>query len=254
MLSLACWHANASAAVVYFDQDEQVASVTLQLHATVAEFASAVLRLFNAGIYSPIPIVVRSAYEAFVEQLALERDPTYLKRMSATSIREGRELPKIMNDAGRDMLAAFLGQDGASEFLRRLKDEASKFDDLKASRTDPADKFEAAGCADEYPMYKLLSAAVHHDGGVLRERHILRDERGTERLILFRVPDAEWLTTNLEMMLRFVLISATKIYGQRTQLFSDLQRELRDMVQGEIDRGERDSPDLSKYRKADSAT
>ena len=45
------------------------------LHARVLEMTAACIRLFDVGQYAPLPMLLRVAYEALVDQAALERDP-----------------------------------------------------------------------------------------------------------------------------------------------------------------------------------
>jgi|SRR5580658_4029151 hypothetical protein len=182
-------------------------AVEAQLHATILEMVGACITLFEHGNYWPMPVLLRVAHEALAEQLALERDPTYLKDMVATTLEEGRSLPEHINQQQRGLLQAFLAEPGARDFLGRIKDSAAEVATDGGEHVDIQKKFERAGLENEYPLHRMLGGSVHNDLGALQQRHAERAADGTKRLALFRVPSELDLLNSLDSALASLLRS-----------------------------------------------
>jgi hypothetical protein len=178
-----------AARVDYIPPENDAAGFRLQLHLTILEMIDACLALFSANIYSPIPILIRVMYEALADQVRLARNPAYADQMLKTTIEEGRNLPKLLNQHGFDMLKGFLQGQGTREFLARLKRESKAREKKEATAED---KFIAADMENEYTVHRLLSGHVHNDAAALQGRHATKQPDGSVRYEVFKVPgDAE---------------------------------------------------------------
>jgi hypothetical protein len=169
--------------------------------------------LFERGTYAPLPVLLRVAHEALAEQFALTRDPNYLKRMIATTLHEARGLPDQVNQQQKGLLKAFLAEPGAQDFLGHIKDSAAEVADEGGARTEPEDKFNAAGLENECPLYRTLSSAVHNDFGVLQTRHAEPGSDGRKRVVMGRVPTELDLLNSLDSALASLLRSYGLLHG-----------------------------------------
>ncbi len=210
-------------------------AVEAQLHATILEMAGACITLFERGNYWPVPVLLRVTHEALADQIALERDPAYLKNMVATTLEEGRSLPEHINLQQRGLLQAFLAEPGARDFLGHIKDGAEEVATDGGEHVDIQDKFRRAGLENEYPLHRMLGASVHNDFGTLQQRHAERSTDGTRRLALFRVPTELDLLNFLDSALASLLRSYRSIHRGAGELqpfidkFAEHLREERSM-------------------------
>lgn len=192
--------------------EDAARQMEMVLHARVLEMTAACVRLFDIGQHAPMPILLRVAYEALVDQIALERNPRYLNHIAAEAARGGRVLPELIRMHGKDTLEAFLSAAGAREALRKLKTDQEQIEQRGGMRQEAEEKFEAAGMHEEYPFYRLLSAEVHNDAGMLIARHVAQDRGGAERLQLFGTPDDVELSSRLNLGAGNLLRSAMSVH------------------------------------------
>jgi hypothetical protein len=188
-------------------------AVSAQLHATILEIVGGCIVLFERANYVSLPVLLRVAHEALAEQFALACDRNYLKNMIATTLHEARSLPEQINRQQRGLLQDFLAQPGARDFLGHVKDSAAELADEGGARTEPEDKFKAAGLENEYPLYRTLNGAVHNDFGVLQMRHAEPDSQGRKWLVVGRVPPELDLLNMLDSALGTLLRSYRSLRG-----------------------------------------
>jgi hypothetical protein len=188
-------------------------AVSVQLHATILEIVGGCIVLFERGNYVPVPVLLRVAHEALAEQFALACDRNYLKNMVATTLHEARNLPEQINQQQRGLLRDFLALPGARDFLGHVKDSTAGLTDEGRARTEPEDKFKAAGLENEYPLYRTLNGAVHNDLGVLQMRHAEPDSQGRKWLAVGRVPPELDLLNVLDSALATLLRSYRSLRG-----------------------------------------
>jgi hypothetical protein len=77
------------AAAAKLTHDDSLLQIhALALHATIIEQFSACILLAQFGEANPIPIILRSMYEALVDLDNLLQDPSYLCRIDAANIKQ----------------------------------------------------------------------------------------------------------------------------------------------------------------------
>jgi hypothetical protein len=134
--------------------------------------------------------------------------------MVATTLHEARGLPEQINQQQRGLLQDFLSQPGARDFLGHVKDSVAELADKGGTRTEPEDKFKAAGLENEYSLYRTLNGAVHNDFGVLQMRHAEPDSEGRKWLTVGRVPAELDLLNSLDSALAALLRSYRAFHGE----------------------------------------
>ncbi len=194
-----CILAHGRAKILALVDGEWRTNTLLQLHATIIELTVGVFSLLAARIYSPAPILVRSAYEAMADQLALSRDPKYLVRMQAQTISEGSKFPEHLSHGEPPRVKEFVARPGAREFLRRMHELGDALAEEGGVRIEAKEKFSAAGIPSEYLFFRFLSAFVHNDMGALGFRHEPEGAASVSPIALFAVPDAAHLHTWIDM-------------------------------------------------------
>jgi hypothetical protein len=187
------------------DTDQQVHA--LALHATVIEQFSACIRLAEWGEPNPIPILLRSMYEAVVDLDNLLQDGGYLERMEAANLKQTINLMK-----GPELQKEF--QHGRKE----LAELSARLAQLKGGDKGPLDIWERCrdvGRTAEYEgLYRLLSLDAHNNASALAERHISDGPGGVRVVSIFGPYEPQRVAMRLDIGLQFLFDSAGMIHGK----------------------------------------
>lgn len=182
-------------------------TVLFSLYSSIIELSSAINSLYLRENYSPIPILLRSIFEALADMKNLSEDKEYLKVMVKKS---HREWERFFEGAQKNegLLKSF-EKDGfdIEKNLEELRERRKRLDQFKTD-SGIKKKFEKAGLEGEYnTSYNRLCSHVHNDLVALMDRHMNGDD-----IELFRHPKPEILKVYFGMTSELLLRSAFHLY------------------------------------------
>ena len=143
----------------------------------VLDQARAVLTLARAGAVTAIPIIARSALDAYIDIVNLVDHPRYWENLIAVDAEKWKGLLERTSQGGNPMLKG-LSHDmllpaGRRKYARELKALRAK----GVQSLGIAERFDRAGLTHEYEsVYSILSDEVHNNVSVLQSRYIDWDE------------------------------------------------------------------------------
>jgi hypothetical protein len=150
----------------------------LLLYATL-DHGRSVIALAEAGTYTAIPIVTRTALDAYADIANLCDHPRYWENLKAADASKWKPLLERASQGDNPVLKAF-SEDELLPIGRRHNSQELK--ELRARGVESLGietRFERAGLTNEYEsMYAILSAEAHNNVSNLQSRYIdWNDER-----------------------------------------------------------------------------
>lgn len=201
----------ASAQLVGVPHDDEEKTCLMQLHLTVIDLYSDCLALVRATTpAAALPIIVRSIYEALVDQINLARIPNYHRYIEAAN---AAQMLKFVGAAARNnpLLA---GSTLASDAETGAHFQ-SKLDELKKQGfppLQPYQKFSKAGLTNEYEtVYALYCVDSHNNLAALAERHV-DDDAANPTLKVLAAPHLPSLAMRLNAATKFLVDSALVLH------------------------------------------
>jgi hypothetical protein len=139
----------------------------------VLDQARAVLTLARAGQFTAIPIIARTALDAYTDLVNLADHPRYWENLVAVDAAKWKSLLERTSQGGNPMLKGLkhdvLLPAGRRKYGRELK--ALRAKDVRT--LEIAERFERAGLTHEYEsVYSILSDEAHNNLSVLQSRYI----------------------------------------------------------------------------------
>ena len=181
-------------------QDNLAQHLAIALHCTNIELFSACPLLALYGEPTPIPIILRSMYEALVDLDNLLRDASYVDRIEAANL---TQMLKFEN-------GPVMSKADADAFRARL-------DGFIAKKRGPMDlhaRCERVGRGDEYSgIYSLFCLDTHNNAAALMERHISEQPDGSVVISVFGKYDPQVVVRRLEVGVGWLIQSARMIHG-----------------------------------------
>jgi hypothetical protein len=215
----------------------------------IIDQARAVVVMAEATAYVAIPIVARSALDAYADIANLGDYPRYWENLDAVDAIKWKPLLERASRGGNPVLKA-LGEDkllpiGRRKYAQELKELRAR--GVEALGVDV--RFERAGLTNEYEStYALLSAEVHNNISSLQSRYIDWDEERawmTKQGVTSKHSHEYELPCTLTMT-EIVLRSAEKVlrlFGHGVAVLSRPNRELERMWQrAQAEEGELPTP------------
>jgi Family of unknown function (DUF5677) len=179
-------HATAVASLIHYDLRDPQQLYLLSYFCTGIELAGACIALSQTTECIGIPILARSALEAYVDFNCLVADASYVECIEAA---HDREWAKVFDEAVAAG-GAYLGQLGAEPTVRRERAAIAERDAVRQERgirkLTAKERFTRAGVPElYYSVYNFLCAEAHNDARALIGRHIKEDAQGVIRLTLY---------------------------------------------------------------------
>lgn len=161
------------------DMHNQTDRYAILLLYAVVDHARAVVTLAKAGHYAQIPVITRSALDAYADIANLCDHPSYWRHLEAIDAAKWKVLLERASRGGNPVLKA-LSTDRLLPVGRRK--HAKRLKELKAAGVEALgieDRFKKAGLTHEYEsVYGLLSEEAHNNLSVLQSRYIDSDDQG----------------------------------------------------------------------------
>lgn len=174
--------------------------LAIALHCTNIELFSACPLLALYGEPTPIPIILRSMYEALVDLDNLLHDATYVDRMESANL---TQMLKFENSAA-------MSKKDADAFKARLAEFVAK----KRGPMDLRARCEKVGRGDEYGgIYALFCLDTHNNAAALMERHISERPDGSIMISVFGKYDPQVVVRRLEVGVGWLIQSARMIHS-----------------------------------------
>ncbi len=165
------------AAELKFDSGHVLLQHVIGLYGSIIEMSRSIKVLYVNGHFTPIPVVLRTMLEAFVDLTNLCKDPKYGYSLTINS---KKELLKFLNAAQDNQNVYTIMSDKNPNLDKDIADFKGQIEELKADGIkgiNIKDKFKKADMLDEYLMiYNRLCACTHNDIQALRARHLVLDK------------------------------------------------------------------------------
>jgi Family of unknown function (DUF5677) len=179
-------HATSVAGLIRYDLRDAQQRYLLAYFCTVIELTAACTVLAQTTENVGIPILARSALEAFVDFRCLRADPRYGECIEAA---HDREWAKVIDEA-MSAGGAYLGQLGAEAAVQeeraRIAHRQEHRGALGIRKLTAKERFARAGLHElYYSVYNFLCAEAHNDARALISRHIKEDDAGVVRLTIY---------------------------------------------------------------------
>ncbi|TBB81024.1 DUF5677 domain-containing protein [Rhizobium ruizarguesonis] len=154
-----------------FDKRSEVHRTLVSLYSAIIELTNAALQIREAGGYTGMDILLRSALEAHVDLINLANDDEYLKVMLAAY---HKEWIKLANDGvkGENPFLAYFKD--SPEAQAKLGEHKTELEQLKKTVRIPTnlEKFQKAGMENEYrSIYNSLCNDSHNNLRSLTSRY-----------------------------------------------------------------------------------
>jgi hypothetical protein len=198
---------------IRFDKEHPQHLTLLCVYCTILEQSQAEQVLIRNGQVTALPVLFRSIFEAYADLRALIRDPTYVKRMYATFLREKvRFLIHVRQSANNPFFASIRDGMNIEEEIRELERKLQEFREQGKHQLSTSDRFQAAGLEDEYQsMYWLLCLAGHNNMSALDDRHI--EKLGEDyHVVLFKEAQPEELVRIVDSLLAVLIDSGDMVH------------------------------------------
>lgn len=181
-----------------FDKRSEVHRTLVSLYSSIIELTSAALQIREAGGYTGMDILLRSAIEAHVDLINLANDDDYLNVMLAAYHKEWIKLADDGVNGENSFLAYFKDSPEAQAKLDEHKAELAKLRKTVHISTN-LQKFQKAGMENEYrSIYNSLCNDSHNNLRSLTSRHFRPREGGTLDLVIFDKPTREDLAATID--------------------------------------------------------
>jgi Family of unknown function (DUF5677) len=181
-------------------QENLAQYLAIALHCTNIELFSACVLLALYGEPTPIPIILRSMYEALVDLDNLLRDATYVDRIESANLTQMLKF----EDTGA------MSKNEADAFKARLGEFVAK----KRGPMDLRARCEKVGRGDEYKgIYALFCLDTHNNAASLTERHISERPDGSTMISVFGKYDPRTVALRLEVGVGWLFQSAHMTHG-----------------------------------------
>jgi len=146
----------------------------LSLFASLIEFSDCCVKLARLGAFTGIPVLGRSAIEAYVDLKNLIEDGAYLGVLELAHDKEWARLIEQAVEHDNPFVASLANLSDVEEHRSRLDARIRQtLADGVPKRMTKEDKFRKAGMSQEYEaIYGVLCAAAHNSPSALIGRHI----------------------------------------------------------------------------------
>lgn len=159
------------------DLDKQRDRYSLLLLYAVLDYARSVVALAKAGAHAGIPVVARSALDAYVDICNLGDHADYWRNLEAVDSAKWKALLERTSEGGYPALDG-LRKDALFPVARRKYSKEHKA--LRSEGVKPLEiheRFEKAGLKSEHgSIYAILSDATHNNLSGLRSRYMDYDD------------------------------------------------------------------------------
>ncbi|NTA50054.1 hypothetical protein G6L34_18250 [Agrobacterium tumefaciens] len=191
---------------VKFDKGSEAHRTLISLYATIIELTNSAILIREAGGYTGMDILLRTAMEAHVDLINLASDEAYLKSMLAVYHKEWIKLTTEGVKGENPFLTYFKDNDEVKEQLAYHKRELSALEAIRSIPTN-LEKFRMAGMEDVYrSIYNSLCNDSHNNIRALTHRHF-RQRDGDTDMIIFDIPSKIDLAATLDTFIAILLTS-----------------------------------------------
>ncbi|MCW8281566.1 DUF5677 domain-containing protein [Agrobacterium sp. InxBP2] len=180
-----------------FDKRSEVHRTLVSLYSTIIELTNAALQIREAGGYTGMDILLRSALEAHVDLINLANDDEYLKVMLSAYHKEWIKLASDGVNGENPFLAYFKD---SPEAQAKLEEHKTELEQLKKTVRIPTnlEKFQKAGMENEYrSIYNSLCNDSHNNLRSLTSRHFRPRDGGLD-MVIFDKPTIDDLAATLD--------------------------------------------------------
>ncbi|ASY58292.1 DUF5677 domain-containing protein [Sinorhizobium sp. CCBAU 05631] len=189
-----------------FNKGSEVHRTLVSLYASILELTDSAIIIREAGKYTGMDILLRSALEAHVDLINLANDDGYLQAMKAVYHKEWIKLTGDGVKGDNPFLAYFKDNPEAQKQLAHHEAELAAF---KKTHTIPnnLDKFKMAGLEDVYrSIYNSLCNDSHNNIRALTSRHLRAHKEGLD-LVIFDKPSRTDIAATVDCFIAILLKS-----------------------------------------------
>ena len=143
------------------------------LYYAILDHARSIAALADARAYAAIPIVTRSALDAYADVANLADHPKYWEHLEEADASKWKPLLERASRGGNPALRGLEESDLLPQGRRQFSQELKELRARGVSTLGAEERFQRAGLTNEYEsMYALLSAEVHNNISTLQSRYI----------------------------------------------------------------------------------
>lgn len=217
-----------------FDFTNKQQTCCVCLHGTIIEHSSAIILLLKNKIWSPIPSLLRTTLEAFVDLKCLVQDNSYLSNMILADLHEKKKLISKAIETGHTNLYL----EGISKIPDIDRLLASVISEIKELSDDNAKylkiwkRFKTAKLEDLYTsVYADLCQHCHNNLSKLQQRHLV-ETNGQFHINYFRIWDAPEIMKYIETV-SGITFDSIKLTSEFLNVSDDLETTI---IEAEFDK------------------
>ncbi len=207
-----------------FDFTNKQQTCCICLHGTIIEHSSAIILLLKNKNWSPIPSLLRTTLEAFVDLKCLVQDERYLSNMVLADLHEKKKLISKAIKTGHTNLYL----EGISEipdidgFLTSIQSEITKLSDDDTKYLNIWKRFKTAKLEDLYTsVYADLCQHCHNNLSKLQQRHLV-ETNGEFHVNYFRIWDTPEIMKYIETV-SGITFDSIKLTSEFLNVSDDLE-------------------------------
>nr|WP_200997098.1 DUF5677 domain-containing protein [Rhizobium rhizogenes]QCL10295.1 hypothetical protein pC6.5b_401 [Rhizobium rhizogenes] len=187
-----------------FNKGSEVHRTLVSLYASILELTDSAIIIREAGKYTGMDILLRSALEAHVDLINLANGDGYLQAMMAVYHKEWIKLTGVKGD--NPFLAFFKDNPDAQKQLAYHEAELAAFKQTSGIPNN-LEKFKMAGLEDVYrSIYNSLCNDSHNNIRALTSRHLRADKDRLE-LVIFDKPSRTDIAATVDCFIAILLKS-----------------------------------------------
>ncbi|MGR9059397.1 DUF5677 domain-containing protein (plasmid) [Rhizobium leguminosarum] len=189
-----------------FTKGSEVHRTLVSLYASILELTDSAIIIREAGKYTGMDVLLRSALEAHVDLINLANDDSYLHAMMAVYHKEWIKLAGDGVKGDNPFLAYFKDNPEAQKQLAYHEAELAAFKQTSGI-PNILEKFKMAGLEDVYrSIYNSLCNDSHNNIRVLTSRH-LRADKDRLDLVMFDKPSRTDIAATVDCFIAILLKS-----------------------------------------------
>lgn len=195
-----------------FNKDDTQQLMSICLFATMLEFSISSATLMQQGMYSSVPVILRSFVEAYIDFKNVILHPEYKEQMIAQHLNEKKRMLVNARDERNEYLKHIHDISDYEEEIDKVYEELRNLKKKKIYPMSIAKRFKQAKATDLYnSIYAYLSSFSHNILSALEARHIEKSD-GSINVFIFKAdPNAKHFFDALSGILTDACISIQEL-------------------------------------------